>query len=660
MIGQLWGKGGGLLSRGNGRDDRSSTVFVASTQEAVDAGWLLKALAYAEERLTKDEVDVRFEPWNEAFGAGEITAEKLVLLSRTVGAAIVVLSADDSTDSRGVEIPAPRDNLVFEAGLFLGQLDRGRVLLLREQDSKIPTDLLGVSIPSYRKADEDTPSNVAIQDLGRQIAEFVKSAFEDSSQQGSDSSVTRAIIRSLARLDGEVVDVRNAISGPAEQADPIEMPDAPMAYVDAVHEVRETFLTTTYLDSAFWTMRDLPVIEANERLLKRLKENEGGKAKRLILLSRSVADEVKSQRERRRSLRSIQPKQVDQMDKEFKAFAKANRDLVESGFEVKVVYDRDELWKDLPDGMHFSSGDTELAVFDEDRIDIYSGFAGSGLPAARVFGRTIHRSFDPIYEMTLSYMNELWASDHAQDFSTFAKELEEVIFESQFEIDYERNWLLKFDSDANEGDARLKRAEMKFVVEAIESRTRSKAADGHLDLGTCTGRYLLSLRPFLDSGSTSVGVDIDLDCVGHCERKEELQDKRQFNVVDGDIREAETLPKDSFDLVTCMMGTLCHLRRNVNSSGEYDDPWQTGLDNLANRLAMDGDAFVAIWSGESGDSNGAVPPTLSIYPRRSTDILLKQSPSKEEFDARLRQAGLRSVKDALIERRLHVYHLQHA
>ena len=59
--------------------------------------------------------------------------------------AIILFTQDDLTKSHGEEKPSPRDNLVFELGLFLGALGRERTILLIESGNiKIPSDLYGV------------------------------------------------------------------------------------------------------------------------------------------------------------------------------------------------------------------------------------------------------------------------------------------------------------------------------------------------------------------------------------------------------------------------------------------------------------------------------------------------------------------------------------
>jgi predicted nucleotide-binding protein len=44
--------------------------------------------------------------------------------------AILVLTPDDLTQSRGKQQPSPRDNVVFELGLFIGALGRDRVFMV--------------------------------------------------------------------------------------------------------------------------------------------------------------------------------------------------------------------------------------------------------------------------------------------------------------------------------------------------------------------------------------------------------------------------------------------------------------------------------------------------------------------------------------------------
>jgi hypothetical protein len=59
---------------------------------------------------------------------------------------VLLLTPDDVTISRTIERLSPRDNLVFELGLFFGRLGRDRCFLIQRSDLdlKLPSDLLGI------------------------------------------------------------------------------------------------------------------------------------------------------------------------------------------------------------------------------------------------------------------------------------------------------------------------------------------------------------------------------------------------------------------------------------------------------------------------------------------------------------------------------------
>jgi hypothetical protein len=78
--------------------------------------------------------------------------------------AVLTLTPDDRLESRGHMSMAPRDNLLFELGLFMGRLGRERTYFVcdKKQDLKIPTDLLGINPANYERRDG--------QDLGEAVA----------------------------------------------------------------------------------------------------------------------------------------------------------------------------------------------------------------------------------------------------------------------------------------------------------------------------------------------------------------------------------------------------------------------------------------------------------------------------------------------------------
>jgi len=72
--------------------------------------------------------------------------------------AVILLTPDDTTFSRGRETPSPRDNAVFELGLFIGALGRKRTIIVtpKDADIKIPSDLLGVTRLPYKPGRKST------------------------------------------------------------------------------------------------------------------------------------------------------------------------------------------------------------------------------------------------------------------------------------------------------------------------------------------------------------------------------------------------------------------------------------------------------------------------------------------------------------------------
>jgi hypothetical protein len=65
---------------------------------------------------------------------------------------ILVLTPDDVTQSRSEETSSPRDNVIFELGLFIGRLGSSRCFFIYDQtiNLKLPSDLYGITPLKYR------------------------------------------------------------------------------------------------------------------------------------------------------------------------------------------------------------------------------------------------------------------------------------------------------------------------------------------------------------------------------------------------------------------------------------------------------------------------------------------------------------------------------
>ena len=110
--------------------------------------------------LTRGLEDVaQVEPWTTSFNPGTTTLERLLELTREVDFAAFVFARDDWTShspplaepSEGGQA-SPRDNVVFEAGLFGGALGMRRTFILHASGAKLPSDLLGLTCVRYGDA----------------------------------------------------------------------------------------------------------------------------------------------------------------------------------------------------------------------------------------------------------------------------------------------------------------------------------------------------------------------------------------------------------------------------------------------------------------------------------------------------------------------------
>ena len=129
--------------------------------------------------LTRGLEDIaHVEPWTTSFNPGTTTLERLVELAHEVDFAVFVFAQDDWTAASPTEPnptgsgqASPRDNVVFEAGLFGGVLGMRRTFILHASGAKLPSDLFGLTCVRY--ADAATPSEV------RAINEKLRKAIEN-------------------------------------------------------------------------------------------------------------------------------------------------------------------------------------------------------------------------------------------------------------------------------------------------------------------------------------------------------------------------------------------------------------------------------------------------------------------------------------------------
>jgi predicted nucleotide-binding protein len=155
-----------------------SYVFIGSSSAALPLSRKIK------EKL-ESAGDIIATVWDEKpLGRGGIVLDELLLYVNSFDFAVLVLSADDLTSRErdGEATPSPRDNVIFELGLFMGVRGRRRIFPVVAARSiealKIPTDLSGYIVPGLDpdRGDDETYLTEQIGKISQDIKSESKAA----------------------------------------------------------------------------------------------------------------------------------------------------------------------------------------------------------------------------------------------------------------------------------------------------------------------------------------------------------------------------------------------------------------------------------------------------------------------------------------------------
>jgi len=193
------------------REDKSRTrprIFIGSSTEGLEAARALQSALYYEA-----------EPviWSQGvFGLSGGTLETLVNECNHFDFAVFVLSADDLVHRRKQNGNAPRDNVLFELGLFMGRLGRDRTFFVhcRSDELLLPTDLAGVTAASYLPPSEPRYIHAALSAASSPILAAVKALGPRAGRGNRPDSVPKE----LDELRSQVADMRIVLSSMAKYA----------------------------------------------------------------------------------------------------------------------------------------------------------------------------------------------------------------------------------------------------------------------------------------------------------------------------------------------------------------------------------------------------------------------------------------------------------
>lgn len=127
-------------------------IFIGSSTEG------LRLAEYLKHKLN----EACFEPYiwtDDIFKANSSVLETLLKEASLFDFGILIATKDDYTTKRDEKFDTPRDNVIFEYGIFLGRLGLNRAFVIQEKGSKLPSDMYGITVPRFEINDNNFASN---------------------------------------------------------------------------------------------------------------------------------------------------------------------------------------------------------------------------------------------------------------------------------------------------------------------------------------------------------------------------------------------------------------------------------------------------------------------------------------------------------------------
>lgn len=134
---------------------RKKRIFIGSSSEEIALANTAKAIL---------EFDKNFEVtiWNEevwekaVFRLNNNYLNDLIRATLQFDFGILIGTQDDKVEFRGNEELQPRDNILFELGLFIGRLGLNNCAFLVDKDIKLLSDIKGISLARFERENMDS------------------------------------------------------------------------------------------------------------------------------------------------------------------------------------------------------------------------------------------------------------------------------------------------------------------------------------------------------------------------------------------------------------------------------------------------------------------------------------------------------------------------
>lgn len=149
---------------------RKKRIFIGSSTEELPLAEIAKKVLSADFDVTIWNDNL----WDTAvFRLNQNFLSDLMKASLQFDFGILLGTADDVVQYRGKEFLQPRDNVLFELGLFIGRLGTSKCAFVIDKEIKFPSDFQGITLARFSKKDASTFETALEQ---------VKSVFLSSSE----------------------------------------------------------------------------------------------------------------------------------------------------------------------------------------------------------------------------------------------------------------------------------------------------------------------------------------------------------------------------------------------------------------------------------------------------------------------------------------------
>jgi SAM-dependent methyltransferase len=466
--------------------------------------------------------------------------------------------------------------------------------------------------------------------------------------------IAEALREGYAALDSIASGLRaSADDGRPQTSEPFHFDSGRLcrlAYKEALYDVQWRFWTTTYLSSGFWGDENSDILQWNRWALQNLKR-AGSPARRLFLLPRSPEMEIRRWCDQRILMHKYDDAAgLANLDSRLASLCHNVERLTAQGCAVRTAYDAAARHKMLPAAISIDGFDSELAIYDDWRFDLFQGGQLGAIQSVKVY-TPVMEHFESHLRSIVDYFESLWRE--ADPMSDLLDRLRAASEQSAKRIDYHPIWLARYDHALPEDDDLLKRREF----EGVENELRRRALWGRLrrllDVGTCTGRYPIALRSAVAADGQIFGVDNDRDAVRFARRNvaDACGGDARISIEQHDFCAEQFALAGPFDLITCMLGTLLHFSYSDVAEPPYADSLQLALRRFATLLSDNGVLFFSVWTPKARRTRHV----LSIYSEDDKQQLATWSVTSQQLRERLRAAGLDVVARVRVEGRMDLY-----